>query len=82
MTRRITKLSDLIDVNDLNKQNQYVLTFNQSTNNWEAVNPDDVLSASATEPVSPGLPSDFSNELADVLDPVLDNEIDVDAGTF
>jgi hypothetical protein len=73
------RFGDLLDVNDTNKNDQYVIMYNATTNNYELVNPDKVLSsASNNEPIQPGLPSDFEN----VLDVDLDNRIDLDAGSF
>lgn len=74
-----TKLSDLIDIDATNTRDQYVLMYNASTQKYEFVNPDKVLSsASSTEILQPGLPADFEN----VLDVDLDNRIDLDAGLF
>jgi hypothetical protein len=53
--------------------------YNATTQKYEFVNPDKVLSSSATtETIQPGLPADFKN----VLDVDLDNRIDLDAGSF
>lgn len=80
------KINELIDVNDDDKNNFYVLMYNANTNTWVAKNPDALLNASATEPVQPGLPQDFTDELnsnlVPILDIELDNEIDVDGGEF
>jgi hypothetical protein len=73
------KLSDLIDIDSTNVHDQYVLMYNETTQKYEFVNPDKVLSsASSTETIQPGLPADFEN----VLDVDLDNRIDLDAGSF
>jgi hypothetical protein len=74
------KLQDLIDVDiDQNdKQDKYVLMYDKETNTYQLVNPDEVLSAATTEPISPGLPQDFENQ----LDIDLDNKIDLDAGSW
>jgi len=74
------KLQDLIDVgiNDNDKKDKYVLMYDSTTGVYKLVNPDEVLSAATTEPISPGLPSDFQNQ----LDIDLDNRIDLDAGEF
>lgn len=73
------RFQDLIDFDQTNKNDKYVIMFNGATQKYELVNPDEVLSAAAsTELLQPGLPSDFEN----VLDVDLDNRIDVDAGTF
>lgn len=73
------KLSDLIDIDSTNVNDQYVLMYNATTQKYEFVNPDKVLSSSAsTENIQPGLPTDFKN----VLDVDLDNRINLDAGSF
>jgi hypothetical protein len=73
-----TRLEDLINFDDANKNDQYVIVYNSTTQKYELVNPDDVLSSATTEPIQPGLPNDFVDELN--ID--LDNKIDLDAGTF
>ena len=89
-------LEDLgnVDTSALDKTggttNNYVMIYDAVAQTYKFVNPDVVLSAAATEPVSPGLPQDFVDELAlDVVQEIiptlateLDNEIDVDAGVF
>jgi len=70
----VANLSDLSDVNVSGIQNGYVLTYNASTGQFTAVNPDDILSNAVTG----GLPSAFTNE----LDVVLDDKIDLDGGGF
>jgi len=70
----VANLSDLDDVNVSGIQNGYVLTYNSSTGQFVAVNPDDVLSNA----VVGGLPTDF----VDTLDVDLDDKIDLDAGSF
>lgn len=73
------KLSDLVDIDSTNVNDQYVLMYNATTQKYEFVNPDKVLSSSAsTENIQPGLPTEFKN----VLDVDLDNRIDLDAGSF
>lgn len=66
----VANLSDLLDVDVSNVNDKYVLMYDASTQKYKMVNPDDVLSASVTEPISPGIPTDFVDE------------IDLDAGTF
>jgi hypothetical protein len=74
-----TRFEDILDFDDDNKNDQYVIMYNAITQKYELVNPDKVLSSAAvTEPIQPGLPSDFN----DTLDVDLDNRIDLDAGTF
>lgn len=66
-------LDELVDVeiSEINgAQDKYVLVYNASTQKWQAVNPDNVLSAAATEPIQPGLPTEFTDEVS------------VDGGTF
>jgi hypothetical protein len=72
------QLEDLTDVEISGNNDQYILMYDASTNKWRDVNPDDILSAAVTDPISPGLPANFVNE----LDVDLDNKIDLDAGTF
>jgi hypothetical protein len=73
-------LNDLRDVDTQNLNDKYVLMFNSTTGLYEFVNPDEVLSAAATEPIQPGLPCDFIN----ALDTDLSREcnIDLDGGEF
>jgi len=71
-------LNDLTDVEITGDLDKYVLMYDHATNKWKNVNPDDVLTASVTEPISPGIPDPFVDE----LDIDLDNRIDLDAGTF
>ena len=72
------KFSDLSDYNSSGLHDKYIIMYDAATNTYIPVNPDVVLSAAATEPISPGLPADFEN----VLDVDLDNRIDLDAGGF
>jgi hypothetical protein len=74
------RLEDLIDVSvdTTNKKDKYVLMYDVNLNKYKLVNPDDVLSAATNEPIQPGLPADFQNQ----LDIDLDDRIDLDAGTF
>ena len=82
------KFKDLIDFDDGNGGNgapdTFVLMYNATTEKWTAVNPDDILSASATDQYQTqtsgriGLPDEFLT----VLDTDMDNRIDVDAGSF
>lgn len=73
-------LNDLRDVDTQNLSDKYVLMFNASTGLYEFVNPDEVLVAAATEPISPGLPCEFIN----ALDTDVDREcnIDLDGGSY
>lgn len=73
------RFEDLVNFDATNKNDKYVMVYNSSTQKYELVNPDAILSASAdTETIQPGLPGDF----VDTLDVDLDNRIDLDAGTF
>jgi hypothetical protein len=72
-------LTDLVDVNLAENSDKYVLMYNNVTKKWDAVNPDDVLSAAAvTETTQPGNPSDF----IDTLGAELTDKIDFDGGTW
>jgi hypothetical protein len=72
-------LEELLDVDVSGVHDKYVIMYNSTTKKYTAVNPDEVLSASATtETIQPGLPADFEN----VLDVDLDDRIDLDAGSF
>lgn len=82
LPQRLDDLED-VEISEVNgEQNNYVLMYNQNTDTWQSVNPDSVLSAAATEPVQPGLPTDFVDEVNQDLATALDNLIDVDAGPF
>lgn len=69
---------DLADYNSAGLNDKYIIMYDAATQKYIPVNPDVILSAAATEPISPGLPADFENQ----LDIDLDNKIDLDAGTF
>ena len=71
-------LNQLVDVQITGTPDKYVLMYDSASAKWRNVNPDEVLSAAVTDPISPGLPSDFENQ----LDIDLDNRIDLDAGNF
>lgn len=71
-------LEELLDVDVTGVEDKYVIMYNAATGKYIAVNPDEVLSAATTEPIQPGLPADFENQ----LDIDLDDRIDLDAGTF
>jgi hypothetical protein len=73
-----TKLADLQDFDPSNVQDKYVIMYDENLDKYVAVNPDKVLQAATTEPVQPGLPNVFLDE----LDVQLDNRIDLDGGTF
>jgi hypothetical protein len=71
-------LDDLFDVEISGQNDKYVLMYDAPSGKWRDVNPDAVLSASVSEPIQPGLPNDFENQ----LDIDLDNRIDLDAGNW
>lgn len=72
------RFEDLENFDYADKNDKYVIMYDAVTQKYKMVNPDEVLSASATEPIQPGIPSDFTDE----MDKDLDNRIDLDAGTF
>lgn len=69
---------DLEDFNEENVTDKSVIMFDAATQKYVAVNVDELLSAAVTDTVSPGLPSDF----IDQLDTDLDDRVDLDAGSF
>lgn len=71
-------LNELSDVQISGNNDKYVLMYDAASGKWKDVNPDAVLSAAATEPISPGIPTTFSDQ----LEVDLDNKVDLDAGTF
>ena len=71
-------LADLDDVQLSGLNDKYLLMYDASSGKWKDVNPDAVLSAATTEPIQPGLPTDFQDQ----LDIDLDDRIDLDAGNF
>jgi len=71
-------LNELSDVEISGTNNQYVLMYDAASGKWRDVNPDVVISAAATEPISPGIPQEFMDQMG--VD--LDNRIDLDAGGF
>jgi hypothetical protein len=71
-------LDELLDVDVSGVSDKYVIMYDASTGKYTAVNPDQVLSASVTEPTSPGLPQNFKDQ----LDVDLDDKIDLDGGEF
>lgn len=72
------KFGDLDDYNPTNLNDRYLIMYDAATQTYIPVNPDEILSAAITDPISPGLPANFQNQLS--VD--LDNKIDLDAGTF
>ena len=72
------KFSDLSDFDGNSVSDKYVIMYNSSTQTYEAVNPDEIFTAAVNETSSPGISTVFLNQLGSDLD----NQIDVDAGTF
>jgi len=66
-------LDELLDVDVTGVKDKYLIMYDSSTQKYTAVNPDDILSAAVTDTESPGLPSDFKDQ----LDVDLDNRIDM-----
>lgn len=71
-------LGDLKDVEVDDALDKYIIMFNQALDEWQAQNPDTILSAAVEETTNPGLPDAF----LDQLDEDLDNRIDIDAGEY
>ena len=67
-------LETINDVDTSTAQDNYIMIYDASSETYKFVNPDDILVAAVTGPIQPGLPTTFVN--------ALDNEIDLDAGTF
>lgn len=77
------KLGDLVDVDDSDRKDKYLIMFQELYNGYKAVNPDEVLKAAVSEELGgedeePGLPEEF----IDQLDIDLDNRIDFDGGEY
>jgi len=70
-------LSDLADVSvsNLPSKDNYVLSYNATSQKYELISADQVLSNSAED-------SNLPNKFVDQLDNDLDNRIDLDAGGF
>ena len=70
-------LSDLADVSatNLSAKDNYVLTYNASTQKYELVPADQVLQSAVSD-------SNVPDEFVSQLDVQLDNKIDMDAGGF
>jgi len=52
--------------------------YDSVTQTYKAVNPDEVLSKAATEPISPGLPDDFEELISDNINV----NLNLDGGIF
>ena len=72
------RLNELSDVEISGNNNQYVLMYDAASGKWKDMNPDAVISAASTEPIQPGFPLDFMAQ----MESELDNQIDLDAGSF
>lgn len=82
LPQKLDELED-VEISEVNGAiDNYVLVYDASREKWVSQNPDVVLSAAATEPTQPGLPTDFVDEVNQDLATALDNLIDVDAGLF
>lgn len=73
-------LDELLDVDLTNVKDKYVIMYNASTQKYTAVNPDDILAAAVEDTESPGIPSQFIDELD--TDLTRDSNIDMDGGTW
>jgi hypothetical protein len=71
-------LDELLDVDLSGVHDKYLIMYDASAKKYVAVNPDMILSAATTDPISPGLPADYLEKMGSDLD----NQIDMDAGTF
>ena len=79
------KLTDLNDISTSGAQNRWVLIYDQPTNTFKFVNPDEVVDAAVGANTVPGgapAGTGLSTDTIDYLDTVLDDKIDLDAGTF
>jgi hypothetical protein len=71
---KLSELSD-VSVSDLPNKDQYVLTYNATTQKYQLVPADNVLTTAANDSQ---LPTAFVQQ----LEVDLDNQIDVDGGSF
>lgn len=77
-----TRFTDLIDFDDSNTNDKYVLVYDASIQKYKMVNPDEVLNyAAGTETIQPGLVG-YATTFLDRVDIDLDDRIDLDAGSF
>lgn len=78
----IMRIQDLVDFDNTNNNDKYVMVYDSSIQKFKMVNPDEVLNyAAGTETIQPGLVG-YANTFLDRLDTDLDDKIDLDAGTF
>ena len=79
------KLSDLNDISTTGAQNRWVLVYDEPSATFKFVNPDEVVDAAVGANTVPGgapTSDGLSSDTIDYLDTVLDDKIDLDAGTF
>lgn len=79
------KLTDLNDISTSGAQNRWVLIYDEPTDTFKFVNPDEVVDAAVGANTVPGgapAATGLSTDTIDYLDQVLDDKIDLDAGTF
>ena len=82
---RLTELQDVNTSNLTSSTNRFVLIYDAVTGGFKFVNPDEVLDAAVgTGTVPGGAPAaqGLSSDTIDYLDEVLDDKIDLDAGSF
>ena len=82
---RLTELTDVNTSNLTSSTNRFVLIYDAGTGGFKFVNPDEVVDAAVgTGTVSGGAPAaqGLSSDTIDYLDEVLDDKIDLDAGSF
>lgn len=76
------RMQDLINFDNSNTNDKYVVVYDSSIEKFKMVNPDEVLNyAAGTETIQPGLVG-YASTFLDRVDIDLDNRIDLDAGTF
>ena len=84
----VANLRDLADVDSTpvpsgsSAGDKFVLTFDASNNRFTFVNPDSVIDAAVGVGATVPAPVGLSTQTIDYLDTVLDDKIDLDAGTF
>jgi len=69
---------DLEDFNEQNVKDKSVIMYDAATQKYTTINVDELLSAAVTDTESPGLPSEF----IDQLDTDLSDRVDLDGGSF
>ena len=78
-------LTELNDIDTGGAQNRWVLVYDQPSNAFKFVNPDEVVDAAVGANTVPGgapATTGLSSDTIDYLDTALDDKIDLDAGTF